>query len=504
MSDKLNEFRQLKSKMLQGYDEEGKSKQHSKSKMTTRERIEKLFDIGTFIESGIFANTSNDIPYDAVVTGYGQINGRLVYVAAQDYSVASGTLGILHCQKIVNTIKTALKVGAPIIYIYDSNGVRLNEGIDALSGMGEVFYYNTLASGVIPQISIVMGTCAGAMTSSCGISDFVFMIDNESEMYINGPQLLSAIEGKDISNFELGGSMTHNSKSGVAHFSASNEMSCIEQVRCLLSYLPQNNKENSETYNCNDDLNRVCEDLNNVISDDIPYDMKNVIRQVADENIFFEVSEFYAKNIITGFIRLGGQTIGVVANEPLFCDGIIDINSSCKASRFIRICDLFNIPILTFVDTDGIKKDTHEELNGLIKHYTKLIFAYSEATVPMVTVVTKKAFGSSYIGMGSKHLGVDLVYAWPSAEIAIMKAESIADIVNYDDIKNANNVSDERKKKIEEYKKSLVNPYAAANRGFVDDIIEPSMTRKILITAFDMLLTKKVDRTYKKYGNIPL
>ncbi len=514
MSKKLTELSDLKSKLRNLGGDVAIEKQHAKGKMTARERIAKLFDAGTFVETGLFIKhrfvnfgiEDKESPAEGVITGYGQINGRLTYVAAQDFTVIGGSLGEMHAEKIVRCQEAAMKVGAPMICISDTGGARIQEGVDALSGYGRIFYNNTLASGVIPQISVIMGPCDGVASYNPAITDFVFMVENTSQMFMTGPQVIRAVTGEDITAEDLGGAKTHSAVSGVAHFSTSNEDECIAKIRELLSYLPQNNMEKSETFNSNDDLNRLSPELNDIIPENknVAYEMKDVIRAVADDNVFFETQSEYAKNIITGFIRLGGKSIGVVANEPNVMAGCLDIDASDKAARFIRTCDCFNIPVLTFEDVPGFLPGVKQEHGGIIRHGAKMLFAYSEASVPMVTVITRKAYGGAYIEMCSKHIGADVVYAWPEAEIAIMEAEGVANTIFANEIKEANNPQEERAKKIAEYENMIMNPYIAASRGYVDDIIEPATTRKMLIAAFDSLETKAVRKANKKHGNIPL
>jgi acetyl-CoA carboxylase carboxyltransferase component len=514
MSRKLTELNELKAKLRKGGGDAAIEKQHAQGKMTARERLEKLFDAGTFVEIGLFVKhrctnfgmDKKESPAEGVVTGYGQINGRLVYASAQDFTVIGGSLGEMHADKIVKCQEAALKVGAPMICINDSGGARIQEGVDALSGYGRIFYNNTLASGVIPQISVIMGPCAGGAVYSPAITDFIFMVENTSQMFITGPQVIKTVTGEDVTAEALGGAMAHNSISGVAHFHAANEDACIEQIRTLLSYLPQNNMEKSEEFACNDDLNRLSPELNDIVPENPnkAYDMKDVIRSVADNNVFFETQPEYAKNILTGFIRLGGRSVGIIASQPKFMAGCLDINASDKAARFIRTCDCFNIPILTLEDVPGFLPGTQQEHGGIIRHGAKMLFAYSEASVPMVTVITRKAYGGAYIGMCSKHLGADIVYAWPDAQIAVMGAEGAANIIFAKDIKAAANPQEERAKKIAEYDTMMMNPYVAASRGYVDDVIEPATTRKMLIAAFDSLESKVVHKANKKHGNIPL
>ncbi|MBR1844875.1 MAG: methylmalonyl-CoA carboxyltransferase [Lachnospiraceae bacterium] len=514
MSRKLTELNELKSKLMSGGGEKAIEKQHSLGKMTARERLTKLFDPGTFVETGLFVKhrctnfgmDKKESPAEGVVTGYGQINGRLTYAAAQDFTVIGGSLGEMHADKIVKCQEAAMKVGAPMICINDSGGARIQEGVDALSGYGRIFYNNTQAPGVIPQISVIMGPCAGGAVYSPAITDFIFMVENTSQMFITGPQVIKTVTGEDVTSEALGGALTHNSISGVAHFHAANEDACIEQIRTLLSYLPQNNMEKAEAYACNDDLNRLSPELNDIVPENPnkAYEMKDVIRAVADNNVFFETQPDYAKNILTGFIRLNGKSIGIIASEPKAMAGCLDINASDKAARFIRTCDCFNIPILTFEDVPGFLPGTQQEHGGIIRHGAKMLFAYSEASVPMVTVITRKAYGGAYIGMCSKHLGADIVYAWPEAQIAVMGAEGAANIIFAKDIKAAENPQQERANKIAEYDNMMMNPYVAASRGYVDDVIEPATTRKMLIAAFNSLETKVVHKVNKKHGNIPL
>ena len=514
MSRKLTELNELKAKLLSGGGADAVDAQHAKGKMTVRERLNKLFDAGTFVEMGLFVKhrsvnfgmDKKEVPADGVITGYGQINGRLTYVAAQDFTVIGGSLGEMHADKIAKCQEMAMKVGAPIICINDSGGARIQEGIDALAGYGKIFFNNTEASGVIPQISVIMGPCDGGAACSPALTDFILMVDKTSQMFITGPQVIEAVTGEAVTALALGGADVHNSLSGVAHFHAADEDACIDQLKKLLSYLPQNNMEKAEIVPCNDDLNRLSPELNDIIPENQnkAYEMKDIIKAVADNNIFFETQSEYAKNIITGFIRLNGKSIGVIANEPNEIAGCLDINASDKASRFIRTCDSFNIPILTFEDVPGFLPGKEQEHGGIIRHGAKLLFAYSEATVPMVTVIVRKAYGGAYIGMGSKHLGADIVYAWPEAEIAVMGANGAVNIIFAKDIMSASNPQEERVKKINEYNSTMMNPYVAAGRGYVDDVIEPATTRKMLIAAFDALSTKVVHRVNKKHGNIPL
>ncbi|MDO5564400.1 MAG: acyl-CoA carboxylase subunit beta [Eubacteriales bacterium] len=514
MQNKLDELINLKAHLREGGGEKAIAKQHNSGKMTARERIKLLFDKDSFVETGLFVKKrctdfgmdKKESPSEGVITGYGQINGRLVYASSQDFTVIGGSLGEMHADKIAKNQEAALKVGAPHIAINDSGGARIQEGVDALAGYGKIFYNNTQASGVIPQISVIMGPCAGGAVYSPAITDFIFMVENTSQMFITGPQVIKTVIGEEISAEKLGGSITHNSISGVAHFSAKNEEECIIQIKKLLSYLPQNNLEESEEISNNDDYNRQCLKLNTILPENPnkAYDMIEIIKEIADDNDFFESQKNYAKNIITGFIRLSGKSIGIIANQPNCMAGCLDINASDKAARFIRTCDAFNIPILTLVDVPGFLPGSIQEHGGIIRHGAKMLFAYSESSVPMVTVIIRKAYGGAYIGMCSKHLGSDLVYAWPNAEIAVMGADGAANIIFAKEIKNSDNPIKTKEDKIKEYNDKMMNPYVAASRGYIDDIIEPSETRKLLINAFDTLATKRVHKQLKKHGNIPL
>jgi len=513
-NDKLNELRLMKEKAALGGGEEKISKQHSQGKMTARERLEKLFDDGTFVEIDAFVETRSiefdmqkkKVAGDGVVTGYGNIDGRLVFASAQDFTVIGGSLGEMHAKKITKVMDMAVKMGAPFISINDSGGARIEEGIDALSGFGDIFFRNTLASGVIPQISVIMGPCAGGAVYSPAITDFVFMVENTSQMFITGPQVIKAVTGEDVTFEELGGAETHNSISGVAHFKCSNEDECIENIKKLISYLPDNNLSDAPVYQSNDDINRVSVELDEIIPDDSnkPYNMLDIITRVVDNGDFFEIQKHYAKNIIIGFGRLNGSTVGIIANQPSNMAGSLDVNSSDKAARFVRFCDCFNIPIVTFTDVPGYLPGVGQEHSGIIRHGAKLLYAFSEATVPKVNIIVRKAYGGAYIAMNSKHLGADMVFAWPTAEIAVMGPDGAANIIFRKEIANADDPITARKEKIEEYRQKFSNPYIAAARGYVDDVIEPATTRARLINALDMLASKRETRPSKKHGNIPL
>ncbi len=504
----------MKKALSSGGSKAAIERQHARGKMTARERIEKLLDEKSFVETGLFVKhratnfgmDTKKAPGDGVVTGYGTIDGRLVFVSAQDFTVIGGSLGEMHADKIVRTQEAALKVGAPMIAINDSGGARIQEGVDSLAGYGRIFYNNTKASGVIPQISVIMGPCAGGAVYSPALTDFVFMVDETSEMFITGPQVILAVTGEEVSAQTLGGAMTHNSVSGVAHFRASDEDECLEQIKQLLSFLPQNNLERPASTECLRDPNEMIEKLNTLVPEDprTPYDMKELIYALADDGALFEVQPYYAQNIITGFIRLDGESVGVIANQPRVMAGCLDINASDKASRFIRTCDAFNVPLLTLVDVPGFLPGTQQEYGGIIRHGAKMLFAYSEANVPKVTVITRKAYGGAYIGMCSKHLGGDIVLGWPTAEIAVMGAEGAANIIFSREIRNADDPEAKRKEKIDEYSEAMMNPFVAAERGYLDDVILPEETRQRLISSFDSLRGKRVSKIAKKHGNIPL
>ncbi len=489
-------------------------KQHQSGKLTARERIMKLLDEGSFVEIDAFVEhrcvnfgmEKKKMPGDGVVSGYGTIDGRLVYIFAQDFTVIGGSLGEMHAAKIVKAQQMAMKVGAPLIGINDSGGARIQEGVDALSGYGKIFYNNTLASGVIPQISVIMGPCAGGAVYSPAITDFIFMVKNTSKMFITGPNVIETVTGEKVSAEELGGAMTHNSISGVAHFVDDTEEECIEHIKKLLSFLPQNNLETTPVQPVADDINRTDESLNYIIPDNPnkAYDMKEIIFTLSDNGEFMEYQPYYAQNVITGFMRLNGKSVGVIASQPKVLAGCLDINASDKAARFIRTCDSFNIPLLTLMDVPGFLPGTNQEYGGIIRHGAKMLYAYSEATVPKVTVITRKAYGGSYIAMCNKELGADMVLAWPTAEIAVMGPDGAAIIIFKKEIDEAEDKNIKRKEKIQEYRNTVANPYTAAARGYVDAVIEPSETRKRIISSFDMLTGKREMRPEKKHGNIPL
>ena len=489
-------------------------KQHNAGKMTARERINMLFDSGSFVETDAFVETravdfgmqKKKTPGDGVVTGYGTIDGRLIFVSAQDFTVIGGSLGEMHAKKITKVMDMALKMGAPFICMNDSGGARIQEGIDSLCGYGEIFYRNTLASGVIPQISIILGPCAGGAVYSPAITDFVFMVEKTSYMCITGPNVIKAVTGESVTTEELGGAAVHNSKSGVAHVQTKSEKECFEQLKKLLKYIPDNNLSDSPQEDVNDFPDEIFPELNEIVPDDSnkPYSMNDIIASVLDGQEFFEIHKNYAKNIIVGFGKISGKTVGIIANQPLYMAGVLDVNSADKGARFVRFCDSFNIPLVTFTDTPGYLPGVGQEHSGIIRHGAKLLYSFSEATVPKINVITRKAIGGAYIAMNSKHLGADIVFAWPTAEIAVMGAEGAANIIFRKEIAQSSDSAQTKAEKIEEYKEKFSNPYIAAARGYVDDVIEPAKTRIKIAEALNMLYTKRENIPAKKHGNIPL
>jgi methylmalonyl-CoA decarboxylase alpha subunit len=512
--NKLDDLRERKQKIEAAGGAKRVEKQHANGKLTARERIHLLFDENTFVEIDAFVThrctnfgmETKEMPAEGVVTGYGKVDGRLVYAYAQDFTVAGGSLGEMHANKIVKVQENALKVGAPIVGLNDSGGARIQEAVDALSGYGKIFFQNTLASGVIPQITAIMGPCAGGAVYSPALTDFIFMVDQTSQMFITGPQVIKTVTGEEVSAEALGGAMTHNSVSGVAHFMSANDEACIADIRRLLSFLPSNNLETAPVFECNDDLNTIVEELNTIIPDNPnkPYDIVDVIRLIVDSGDFYECQPNFAQNIVTGFARINGQSVGIIANQPKVLAGCLDVNASDKSARFIRTCDAFNIPLLNIVDVPGFLPGTAQEYGGIIRHGAKMLYAYSEATVPKLSLIVRKAYGGSYLAMCSKDLGADVVLAWPSAEIAVMGPQGAANIIFRNEIKGAEDPVAMRQQKIDEYTAEFATPYKAAERGFVDDVIEPSATRPRLADAFDMLASKRENRPSKKHGNIPL
>ncbi|SHI31752.1 methylmalonyl-CoA decarboxylase subunit alpha [Propionispora hippei] len=506
VQEKIQDLKAKQEKVKLGGGAKRVEKQHASGKYTARERINKFFDPDTFVELDQFVThrcvnfgmNEKELPGEGVVTGYGTVNGRLVYAFAQDFTVEGGSLGEMHAAKICKVLDLAIKMGAPVIGINDSGGARIQEAVDALSGYGKIFFRNTQASGVIPQISVIMGPCAGGAVYSPALTDFIYMVKNTSQMFITGPAVIKSVTAEEVTAEQLGGAMTHNSTSGVAHFAAENEDDCIEQIRYLLSFLPSNNLEEAPVVATEDDANRMDEELNTLLPDNpnMPYDMKDVIRAVVDNGEFYEVHEHYAQNIITCFARFDGKSVGIIANQPAVMAGCLDVNASDKSSRFIRFCDAFNIPLVNLVDVPGFLPGTDQEFGGIIRHGAKMLYAYCEATVPKITVITRKAYGGSYLAMCSQDLGADQVLAWPTAEIAVMGPAGAANIIFRKDPDVA--------AKTAEYVEEFATPYKAAERGFVDIVIEPKETRPRIITALNMLASKREARPAKKHGNIPL
>ncbi len=511
--EKINELYDKRREVELGGGDDRIDKQHEKGKLTARERIELLVDEGTFVELNPFIeHRCNDFglqgkkgPGDGVVTGYGKVNGKPIYLFSQDFTVFGGALGEMHAKKIANVMDMAAKNGAPIVGLNDSGGARIQEGVLSLDGYGHIFYRNSIYSGVIPQISVIMGPCAGGAVYSPAITDFVFMVEKTSQMFITGPKVIETVTGEKISSEGLGGAKVHNAISGNAHFSSSSEEEVLAQVRNLLSYLPQNNEEKPERISCEqgDDYRP---DLADAIPFDAirPYDVRIVINQVVDEGSFMEVHKDFAKNIVVGLARLKGEVVGLVCNQPKVMAGGLDIDSSDKASRFIRFCDSFNIPLITFEDVTGFFPGVKQEHGGIIRHGAKILYAYSEATVPKLTVILRKAYGGAYVALNSKSIGADLVFAWPNAEIAVMGPQGAANIIFAREINESDNPEATRAQKIEEYREKFANPYVAASQGMVDDVIDPRETRIKLIQSLEMLRNKKETRPYKKHGNIPL
>ncbi len=506
MQEKVDLLNKKRKKVLAGGGEKRVEKQHASGKKTARERIALLLDPGSFVELDQFVThrctnfgmETKELPGEGVVTGYGTVEGRLVYAFAQDFTVEGGSLGEMHAAKIQKVQDLAMKMGAPIVCLNDSGGARIQEAVDALAGYGKIFFKNTLASGVIPQISCIMGPCAGGAVYSPALTDWIFMVKKTSQMFITGPQVIKSVTAEEVTAEALGGAMTHNSVSGVAHFAAENDEDCMNKVRTLLGFLPSNNMEEAPLVDTGDNPDRMDEGLRTIVPENpnMPYNMKEVIRMIVDREEFVEVAEHFAQNIIVGFARFDGATVGIIANQPAVMAGCLDVNASNKSSRFIRFCDAFNIPLLNLVDVPGFLPGTDQEFGGIIRHGAKMLYAYSEATVPKVTVITRKAYGGSYLAMCSQDMGADQVLAWPSAEIAVMGPAGAANII----FRGDPNVED----KTAAYVAEFATPYKAAERGFVDIVIEPQETRPRIITALNMLATKRESRPAKKHGNIPL
>ena len=514
VEDKIKDLKAREKKILEMGGEKAVAKQHEKNKLTARERLRLLFDPGTFREIDMFVThrcvnfdmQGVDIPSDGVITGHGLVDGRPVFAFSQDFTARAGSLGEMHAKKICKVMDLALKAGVPFVGINDSGGARIQEGVDALSGYGQIFYRNSLASGVIPQISAIMGPTAGGAVYSPAMTDWVFMVKNSSYMFITGPEVIKSVTGEEITFEDLGGAMTHNAKSGVAQFACDSDEDAIAEIKKLLSYLPSNNMEDPPQVNMGDDPTRTDPGLNSIIPDSPSksYDMKAVIRSIVDKGEFFEPHQYFAKNIIVGFARLNNRSIGIIANQPRELAGCLDINASDKATRFIRFCDAFNIPMLTIADVPGYLPGSHQEWGGIIRHGAKLLWCYSEATVPKLLLVTRKDYGGSYLAMCSRDLGADMAFAWPTAEIAVMGAAGAANIIHRSEIKQADDPKAKREEKIAAYEELFSNPYRAANRGYIDAVILPKDTRPRLIEALEIMCSKREIRPPKKHGNIPV
>ncbi len=513
LEELIAEMEERRKKVLLGGGEKRIEKQHEKGKLTARERIEYLLDPGSFVELGTFVEHIEtplmkgiEAPGEGVVTGHGKINGRKVFVFSQDFTVLGGSLGKMHGRKIAQVMDLAVKTGAPIIGLNDSAGARIQEGVDSLSGYGEVFYRNAVYSGVVPQISAILGPCAGGAVYSPAITDFVIMSRGTSYMFITGPEVIKSVTREEVSFEELGGADVHAKVSGVAHLEADGDKAVLDLIKALLSYLPQNNREKPPIKPTNDPVDRRAPELLDLVSPDPrrPYNMHQVIRTLVDEGEFLEIHPGWAKNIIVGFARLGGMPVGIVANNPRFMAGALDIHAADKAARFIRTLDAFNVPILTLVDVTGFLPGVAQEHGGIIRHGAKMLYAYAEATVPKVTLIVRKAYGGAYLAMNSKDMGADVVLAWPTAAVAVMGAEGAANIIYRREIQTSKNPEETRRKKVEEYRRAFDNPYVAAARGYVDDVISPETTRERLVREFEMLWTKAEQRPWRKHGNIPL
>lgn len=514
MKEQIEKLNKRRSEAILGGGEEKIKIQHEKGKLFARERIELLVDEGSFEEIDMYVrHRSKDFgldkvyyPGDGVITGFAKINGKSVALFSQDFTVLGGSLSESNAQKICKIMRAAMKLGIPIIGLNDSGGARIQEGVASLGGYADIFLLNTLASGVVPQISVILGPCAGGAVYSPAITDFVFMVKNTSYMFVTGPNVVKTVTHEDVSFEDLGGAETHATKSGVAHFICDNEIETLMHVRKLLQYLPQNFMDKSSEHAYNNGTQSRIEALNNVIPDspNKPYDIKEVISLIVDDSEFVEVHQLYAENILTGFARIGGISVGIVANQPAVLAGVLDINASVKGARFVRFCDAFNIPLLVLEDVPGFLPGTEQEWNGIIRHGAKLLYAFCEATVPKVTVITRKAYGGAYDVMNSKHIRGDFNFAWPSAEIAVMGPKGAVEIIFKKEISNADDPSLELDNKLNEYVEKFANPYIAAEQGYIDDIIEPAETRQKLITAFNLLKTKVDKNPKKKHGNIPL
>jgi propionyl-CoA carboxylase beta chain len=512
--EKLAQLEELRHAAVHSASEQAVEKQHAKGKLTARERVEKLLDSGSFQELDTFVrHRTHDFEMDkkkpwgdAVVTGHGTIDGRPVCVFSQDFTVFGGSLGEVMAEKMCKIMDLAAKIGCPVIGINDSGGARIQEGVVSLGAYGDVFVRNVQCSGVIPQISLIMGPCAGGAVYSPVMTDFIFMVKETSHMFITGPDVIKTVTGEEVEFEELGGAMTHNSTSGVAHFASDDEDQCLEDARYLMSFLPQNNLEAPPRLDSGDDPDRMNTELDSIVPDspNKPYDMRDVVSHIVDDGEFLEVHEHYAQNIIVGLARLGGYAVGIVGNQPSALAGVLDIDASVKGARFVRFCDAFNIPIVTLTDVPGFLPGTEQEWGGIIRHGAKLLYAFTEATVPKLTVVTRKAYGGAYDVMNSKHMLADFNFAWPTAEVAVMGPEGAVNIIHRRDIATSPTPDERRTRLIDDYKARFANPYSAAERGYIDDVIVPHETRPRLIRALATLQTKRVDRPKRKHGNIPL
>jgi propionyl-CoA carboxylase beta chain len=514
ISGKLKDLEALNRRAEEAGGPERLKRQHDAGKLTARERINLLLDEGSFEELDKFVEhrcidfgmEQQKIPGDGVVTGFGRIDGRLVYVFAQDFTIFGGSLSEVYAEKICKVMDLAMKVGAPVIGLNDSGGARIQEGVMSLAGYADIFLRNTLASGVIPQISAIMGPCAGGAVYSPAITDFILMVKNTSYMFVTGPDVIKTVTHEEVTMDELGGAMTHNSTSGVAHFAVADDRECLATIRELLGFLPSNNMEDPPRRPTADPWDREDEKLNSVVPVDPnqPYDIRDIIKTVVDEGCFFEVHKHYAKNIVVGYARLDGQAVGIVANQPAYLAGTLDISASVKGARFVRFCDAFNIPLITFEDVPGFLPGTAQEFGGIIKHGAKLLYAFAEATVPKITVITRKAYGGAYCVMASKHIRTDLNYVYPTAEIAVMGPEGAVNILYRNELKTAPDPAEYRARKVEELRAKFASPYIAAQRGYIDEVIEPRVTRRKLITGLRMLENKRDANPSRKHGNIPL
>ena len=514
IEERLEQLDELREQALHAGSAKAVERQHERGKLLPRERLELLLDPGSFVELDMLARhrahgfgiEENRALTDGVVTGWGTVGGRKVFVFAQDFTLFGGALGEVYAEKIHKVMDLAESVGAPLVGLNDGGGARIQEGVVSLVGYGGIFYRNVKASGVVPQISVVLGPCAGGAVYSPAMTDFIFMVKGISNMFITGPDVVKTVTGEDVTHEELGGAMTHATRSGVATFVADDEQSCIEQVRYLLSFLPANNLEDAPYFEPDDDPERRCDGIVDLIPDapNKPYDMKAVITEIVDDGDFFEVHALWAMNIVCGFARLDGHVVGIVGNQPQVVAGTLDIEASEKAARFVRTCDAFNIPLVTFVDVPGFLPGTDQEYGGIIRHGAKLLYAYCEATVPRVQVITRKGYGGAYVVMNSKSIGCDLAFAWPSAEIAVMGPQGAVGIIFRKEIESASDPEARRAELIEEYTERFANPYIAAERGYVDDVIDPRETRRVLVRSLEMLRTKKEKLPQRKHGNVPL